>query len=95
MAKPIICDKCGEIVPQDEIVEQPFYADCESLGAITSSFGLRIHFLKAAPGASKVSTDICKKCSFELIVMAGDSAKRILPLYEKDNSKKAKKEGVR
>lgn len=63
MAKPVICDRCGKVVPEEEIVQKPKY-----LWPPDEHFGMEVKFVE---DNSRSDADICGKCGGELIIRLG------------------------
>jgi len=64
MAKAVICDKCKQAVPEEDIVEKPKYI-WDGMGC----FGMKIEFVHA--NETKPPADICRKCAGIMFVEAG------------------------
>ena len=64
MAKPVICDRCKEVVAEERIVQKPKY-----LWPPDERFGMKMEFVHS--NETRASADICGKCGAELIVKLG------------------------
>ena len=64
MAKPVICDRRGKVVPEEKVLPKPkFLPD-------TGDYHFAIEF-NIVNAANKKPVDICGKCAAELIIGAG------------------------
>lgn len=64
MAKAVICDKCKQAVPEEDIIERPKYI-WDGMGY----FGMKIEFVHS--NETRLSADICRKCAGMMFIGAG------------------------
>jgi len=83
MAKPLICDRCGQVKPEDRFMKSRII----NIGNIKTedNYTLKIEFLKdGEPG------DICINCMEKLIIEAGKELSRPIKSTERILEEKSK-----
>lgn len=70
MAKPVICDRCGEVVSEERIVQKPKY-----LWPPDEYVGIKVEFVKSP---NKADADVCRKCGGEVIIELGKDIEETL-----------------
>ena len=76
MAKALICDKCKQAVPEEDIVEKPKYI-WDGMGY----FGMKIEFVHS--NETRAPADICRKCAATMFIEAGKKMAELAEATEK------------
>lgn len=77
MAKAVICDKCKQAVPEEDIVKKPKYI-WDGMGR---DFGMKMEFVHSDD--TRAPADICRKCAGTMFIGAGKKMAEAAEVAEK------------
>ena len=79
MAKPVICDRCREVVPEEEIIPKS-----KTIPWLNGErIGIKVQFVKGSMSGA-TDAEVCRKCGVELIIKTGEHIREHLEKAEKE-----------